>query len=198
VPLEGNRGLGHWEPYTPLVGCTGSAGKGPTLLQRFEALRAEVCHAMTVNSVTGMPNGFAEAEVIRNKLSGIVVALSEQASELAALRREAEILRGRTHLVPTSEKTGRRVYPSSVGSLSGLETGSLGVQEQERSASTTLLIKPRNGSLGKKVGSLDSLLDPVSQGLQLDKVRKTKDATITTYEKCGPNSPDLQTPNVSL
>jgi len=40
--------------------------------------KGEVYHATTVNSVTGMPNGFAEPEEIRSKLSGMVVALSEQ------------------------------------------------------------------------------------------------------------------------
>ena len=99
-----------------------------------------------------------------------------QASELSALRHEVEILRGRTHLVPTSGKTGRLPRASSTGSLGGLGSGSSGVHEQR--ASTTLLLKPKGSSVGKNLGSLDSLVDPVSQGLQLDKVRKTKDDTI--------------------
>jgi len=175
--LESTRGLGNWEPDPPLRGNPGSTRKGPTLLQRFEDLRAEVHHAMTINSVTGMPNGFAEPDRIRSRLSGMVVALSEQASELAALRRKVEILRERTHLVPTEGKTGRQVRASSTGSLGRLGgNGSLGVHEHL--APTTLLLKPKNSSLGKNLGSLDSLLDPVTQGLQLDKVRKTKDDTI--------------------
>ena len=91
--LESNRGLGHREPDPSHGGNSSSARKGPTLLQRSEDLRAEVHHAMTVNSVTGVPNGFAEPDKIGSRLSGMVVALSEQASELAALRREVEILR---------------------------------------------------------------------------------------------------------
>jgi len=110
-----------------------------------------VQHAMTVNSVTGMPYGFAEPDKIRSRLSGMVVAPSEQASELAAHRREVEILRGRTHLVPTSGKTGQLARASSTGSLGGPQSGSSGVHEQR--ASTTLLLKPKGSSSGKNVGS---------------------------------------------
>ena len=78
--------------------------------------------------------------------------------------------------MPTSGMTGRRACASSRGSLSEPETGSSGVHEQP--ALATLLLKLKNSSTGKNLGSLDSLLDPVSQGLQLDKVRKTKDDTI--------------------
>ena len=72
--LEGTRGRGHWEPDSSPGGNSDPARRGPTLLHRFGDLRAEIHHAMPVNSVTGMPNGFAEPDKIRSRLSGSVGA----------------------------------------------------------------------------------------------------------------------------
>jgi len=74
---------------------------------------AEVQHAMTVNSVTGMPNGFAEPDNIRSRLSGMVVALSEQASEIAALRREVDSSRKNALCAYRREDRSARTGPLS-------------------------------------------------------------------------------------
>jgi len=79
--------------------------------------------------------------------------------------------------VPTEGKTGRQGRAPSLGPLGRLEVRASGAGVHEPSGSTTLLSTPKQTYSGKNLGQLDSLLAPVTQGLQLDKVRRTKDDT---------------------